>query len=44
MTLEEQIAARVGEVRTDAFDMSFGEITNLHISKELVRQHASCET
>ena len=38
MTLEEQIAARVGEVRTDSFDMSFGEIANLHINKELVIQ------
>ena len=38
MTLEEEIAARVGEVRTDSFDFSFGEITNLHISKELVIQ------
>lgn len=38
MTLEEQIAARVGEVRTDSFDMSFGEITNLHVSKELIIQ------
>ena len=38
MSLEEQIAARVGEVRTDSFDMSFGEITNLHKSKELIIQ------
>jgi hypothetical protein len=38
MTLEEQIAARVGEVRTDSFDLSFGEIANLHVSKELVIQ------
>lgn len=38
MTLEEQIAARVGEVRTDSFDMSFGEIINLHVAKELIIQ------
>jgi hypothetical protein len=38
MTLEEQIAAQVGEVRTDSFDMSFGEITNLHLSEELIIQ------
>lgn len=38
MTLEEEIAARVGEVRTDSFDMSFGEIANLHINHELVIQ------
>ena len=38
MTLEEQIAARVGEVRTDSFDLSFGEIANLHVNKELVIQ------
>lgn len=38
MTLEEQISIRVGEVRTDSFDMSFGEIANLHINKELIIQ------
>lgn len=38
MTLEEQIALKVGEVRTDSFDMSFGEIANLHINKELIIQ------
>lgn len=38
MALEEEIAARVGEVRTDSFDLSFGEIANLHVSKELVIQ------
>lgn len=38
MSLEEEIAARVGEVRTDSFDMSFGEIANLHVSKELIIQ------
>jgi Protein of unknown function DUF262 len=38
MTLEEQISQRVGEVRTDSFDMSFGEIANLHVNKELIIQ------
>ncbi|MEW6765208.1 MAG: DUF262 domain-containing protein [Pseudomonadota bacterium] len=38
MTLEDQISKRVGEVRTDSFDMSFGEIANLHINKELIIQ------
>ncbi|HEY1181516.1 MAG TPA: DUF262 domain-containing protein [Rhodocyclaceae bacterium] len=38
MSLEEEIATRVGEVRTDSFDMSFGEIANLHVSKELIIQ------
>lgn len=38
MSLEEQIAFRVGEVRTDSFDMSFGEIANLHVNAELIIQ------
>jgi len=38
MTLEEEIAAKVGEVRTDSFDLSFGEISNLHLNKELIIQ------
>lgn len=38
MTLEEEISARIGEVRTDTFDMSFGEIVNLHNNRELVIQ------
>jgi hypothetical protein len=38
MTLEEQIAMKVGEVRTDSFDMSFGEIANLHSNEELIIQ------
>jgi len=38
MTLEEEISARVGEVRTDTFDMSFGEIASLHANGELVIQ------
>ena len=37
-TLEEQIDERVGEVRTDTFDISFGEIVNLHQNKELIIQ------
>ena len=38
MALEDEIAARVGEVRTDSFDLSFGEIANLHVSQELIIQ------
>ncbi|HBN8201099.1 TPA: DUF262 domain-containing protein [Pseudomonas aeruginosa] len=38
LLLEEEIAAAVGEVRTDSFDMTFGEIANLHVNKELVIQ------
>jgi len=38
MTLEEEISARVGEVRTDTLDMSFGEISSLHCNKELIIQ------
>ncbi|WP_313065494.1 DUF262 domain-containing protein [Achromobacter animicus] len=38
MTLEEEISVRVGEVRTDSFDLSFGEIVNLHVNKELIIQ------
>ena len=36
MTLEQEIDERVGEVRTDTFDLSFGEITNLHANNELI--------
>jgi hypothetical protein len=36
--LEDEISARVGEVRTDSFDISFGEIANLHANKELIIQ------
>lgn len=32
------IDEKIGEVRTDAFDLSFGEIVNLHAAKELVIQ------
>jgi len=38
MGIEADIDARVGEVRTDTFDMSFGEIVNLHAANELVIQ------
>lgn len=38
MTLEEEIAVRVGEVRTESFDLSFGEIVNLHVNMELIIQ------
>ncbi len=38
MSLEEEISARIGEVRTDTFDMSFGEIANLHKNRELIIQ------
>jgi len=37
-TLEEQIDKRIGEVRTDTFDISFGEIVNLHKNFELIIQ------
>ena len=37
MTLEEEISARIGEVRTDTFDMTFGEIANLHAN-----DHGGC--
>ena len=36
--LEDEISARIGEVRTDTFDMSFGEIANLHKNRELIIQ------
>ena len=38
MSIEEEIEARIGDVRTDTFDMSFGEIASLHKNKELVIQ------
>lgn len=38
MNIEEEINARIGEVRTDTFDMSIGEIANLHKNKELIIQ------
>ena len=36
--LDALIDARIGEVRTDALDLSFGEIVNLHSAKELIIQ------
>lgn len=38
MELEEEISARVGLVRTDSFDMTFGEVASLHSSRELIIQ------
>lgn len=38
LSLEQQIDQRVGEVRTDSFDISFGEIVSLHENNELVIQ------
>jgi hypothetical protein len=35
-TLQDQIDDRIGEVRLDTLDLSFGEIVNLHSSKELI--------
>ncbi|MHB9098107.1 MAG: GmrSD restriction endonuclease domain-containing protein [Syntrophales bacterium] len=36
--LDAIIDARIGEVRTDILDLSFGEIVNLHHAKELIIQ------
>jgi hypothetical protein len=36
--IEQRIDERIGEVRTDALDMSFGEIISLFSNKELVIQ------
>jgi hypothetical protein len=38
MTLEQQIDQKIGEVRTDTLDLSFGEISNLRKNDELVIQ------
>ncbi|NEP62407.1 MAG: DUF262 domain-containing protein [Symploca sp. SIO2G7] len=38
VTVEEQIDKRIGEVRTESLDFSFGEIINLYENKELVIQ------
>jgi hypothetical protein len=38
MTVEAQIDQKIGEVRTEALDLSFGEISNLHAAKELIIQ------
>lgn len=35
-SIEEIIDSRVGEVRTDSLDISYGEIVNLHANEELV--------
>jgi hypothetical protein len=37
-TIEEVIDKRIGEVRTEALDLSFGEIVNLYTQKELIIQ------
>lgn len=37
-SLDEQIDQRIGEVRTEALDLSFGEIANLRKNKELITQ------
>ncbi|KEA63009.1 hypothetical protein ADIMK_2533 [Marinobacterium lacunae] len=38
MDIEKEINDRVGEVRTDTLDLSFGEIVNLHVNNELIIQ------
>jgi hypothetical protein len=38
MELEKQIDQKIGEVRTEPLDLSYGEIINLHMNKELVIQ------
>lgn len=38
--LEEIIDKKIGEVRTDTFDLSFGEIISLHSNNELIIQPA----
>lgn len=38
MTLEEQIDTKVGEVRSEALDLSFGEIANMRKGEELIIQ------
>ena len=38
MELEKQIDKKIGEVRTEPLDLSYGEIINLHAGKELVIQ------
>jgi hypothetical protein len=37
-SIEATIDERIGEVRTDAFDLTFGEITNLHKNHEMTIQ------
>ena len=36
--VDDEIGQKIGEVRTDALDLSFGEIVNLHGSRELIIQ------
>lgn len=36
MDIVEIIDQSIGEVRTESLDLSFGEIVNLHSSKELI--------
>jgi hypothetical protein len=38
MEIEKQIDQKIGEVRTEPLDLSYGEIINLHMNKELVIQ------
>lgn len=38
MELEKQIDQKIGEVRTEPLDLSYGEIINLHAGKELIIQ------
>lgn len=38
LAIEEAIDSRIGGVRTEALDLSFGEIVNLYSSKELIIQ------
>jgi hypothetical protein len=37
-TLEQSIDLKIGEVRTDTLDLSYGEITNLYANKEFIIQ------
>ena len=36
ISIDDRIDERIGEVRTETLDMSFGEIVNLHKAKELI--------
>ena len=38
LSLEKQIDQKIGEVRTEGLDLSYGEIANLRREKELVIQ------
>ena len=37
-SIEQQIDKKIGEVRTESLDLSFGEIINLYTNKELIIQ------